>query len=61
MADNKDKRTGRDRSQIAANEDYELRYMANRLGVTEGEVKAAIKAVGNDRKKVEEYLQQRGR
>jgi hypothetical protein len=61
MADNKDKRTGRDRARVAGNEDYELRYIAERMGVTENEVKAAIKAVGNDRKKVEEYLQQRGR
>jgi hypothetical protein len=61
MADNRDNRSGRDRSRIAGNEDYELRYMAQKLGVTENEVKEAIAAVGNDRKKVEEYLQQRGR
>jgi hypothetical protein len=61
MADNRDNRSGRDRSRIAGNEDYELRYMAEKLGVTKNEVKQAIAAVGNDRKKVEEYLQQRGR
>ena len=61
MADNREKRNGRDRSRIAANEDYELRYIANKLGVTEKEVREAIAAVGNERQKVEEYLQQRGR
>jgi hypothetical protein len=58
MPDKKSKRGGStDRSRVSANEDHELRYMAQKAGVSTDEVRNAIQQVGNDRRKVEEYLQ----
>lgn len=59
MSDDKNKQDGRDRNKVAGNEDYELSYLEEKLGVSREQVKAAIAAVGNDREKVEQYL--RGR
>ncbi|WP_432713193.1 DUF3606 domain-containing protein [Pedobacter sp.] len=56
MADNKNIQDGRDRSKVDGNEDYELSYLQEKLGVSREQVKDAIKAVGNSRDKVEEYL-----
>ncbi len=56
MADNTQIRDERDRSRVSASESYELSYLEEKLGKSREEVKAAIKAVGNDRDKVEEYL-----
>ncbi len=56
MADNKNIRDGRDRSQIDANDNDELSYVQEKLGVTREQVQDAIAAVGNSREKVEEYL-----
>jgi hypothetical protein len=60
MADNKDLRDQRDRNRVAGDESYELAYLEEKMGVSRQQVKAAIKAVGNDRQKVEEYLRGRG-
>ncbi|MGZ8538208.1 MAG: DUF3606 domain-containing protein [Flavisolibacter sp.] len=57
MADNKDLRDGRDSSRVAGNEDYELQHVAEKMGVTIDEVRRAIEAVGNNREKVEAYLE----
>ncbi|MBG6234619.1 uncharacterized protein YjbJ (UPF0337 family) [Pedobacter sp. CAN_A7] len=57
MADNKNIQDERDRSKIDGNEDYELSYLQEKLGVSREQVRDAIKAVGNSRDKVEEYLQ----
>jgi len=59
MSDDKNKQDGRDRSRVAGNEDYELSYLEEKLGVSREEVKAAISAVGNDREKVEAYLKKK--
>lgn len=56
MADDKSKRDFRDRNKIAAEEPYELDYVANEHGVSRQDVLEAIKAVGNDRAKVEAHL-----
>jgi hypothetical protein len=56
MADNKDIRDGRDRDHVAGDEDYEIRHMANKMGISQEEVKRAIEQVGNDRQKLEDYL-----
>lgn len=56
MADDKNLRGGRDRLRISANEQYEIRYMAEKLGVSENEVRKAIQQIGDNREKVEEYL-----
>lgn len=57
MADNKDVQDGRDRAQIDGNSDYELDYVAQKLGVSREKVREAIQAVGNSREAVESYLQ----
>jgi len=56
MADNKTSTDNRDRTRVASNEDYELSYLEEQLGVSREQVKDAIKEVGSDRKRVEEYL-----
>lgn len=58
MADDKQKTGGRDREQVAANQDYEVRFLSEKLGVSAETVRQAIRAVGNDRAKVEAYLSQ---
>lgn len=61
MSDNKNLRDNRDRSRVSGIEDYELSYLQEKLGVSREQVMDAIKAVGNDRQKVEDYLKNRGR
>lgn len=56
MSDDKTKRDGRDRSQVAGDEDFELDYIAQKHGVSREQVRAAMQAVGNDRDAVEDYL-----
>lgn len=56
MTDNKSKTGGQDRAKVAGGQDYEVSYLAAKLAVSEAVVKAAIKAVGNDRVKVEAYI-----
>ncbi|HEX6333134.1 MAG TPA: DUF3606 domain-containing protein [Flavisolibacter sp.] len=61
MADNKNIRDGRDRSRVDANEDYELRHIAEKHGVSIEEVKKVVGRVGNSREKVEEELRSSNR
>ncbi|RFM27283.1 DUF3606 domain-containing protein [Deminuibacter soli] len=56
MSDNTKLAGQRDRSQVAANQDYELKYLADKYLVSKDAVKQAIQQVGNDRRKVEDYL-----
>jgi len=57
MSDNKSKKDGRDRSQVSGSEDYEVQYFKDKMNVSAEEVKEAIQETGsNDRKKLEEYL-----
>lgn len=49
MTDNKNKKDGRDRNQVAGGESYEVNYLAKELGVTRQEVEEATKKVGNSR------------
>tara|TARA_R110002012_G_scaffold218063_5_gene389336 strand:- start:985 stop:1230 length:246 start_codon:yes stop_codon:yes gene_type:complete len=46
-----------DRARVAAGQDYEVRYEANKEGVSKEEVKEAVHEVGNSRKKVEAELE----
>ena len=57
MPDDKTKR-GRsaDRKLVAAMEDYEVRYLAQKHSVTMKAVKEAVSKVGNSRNKVEAEL-----
>lgn len=45
-----------DRARVAAGQDHEVRYEAEKKGVTKGQVKDAVKAFGNSRKNVEKKL-----
>ncbi|MBB3937056.1 DUF3606 domain-containing protein [Aureimonas phyllosphaerae] len=46
-----------DRARVAAGQDHEVRYEAGKEGVSKADVKDAVKAVGNSRRKVEERLE----
>lgn len=56
MSDDKSKSGGQDRKRISVNEDYEVRDWSKKFGVTPEELKAAVKAVGNDAATVESHL-----
>ena len=56
MADDKTKPGGQDRSRINVNEDYELRDWSKKFGVTEDQLKAAVKAVGTSAEAVKRHL-----
>ena len=43
-------------TRISLEQDYEVRDWTKSLGVTEAELTAAVKAVGNSAEKVREYL-----
>lgn len=45
-----------DRQRVAAQEDHDVDYLRRKFGVTSTKVLDAIRAVGNDRHAVEEYL-----
>ena len=60
MADDKNLRGGQYRSRVAGNEAYELQHIAQKLGVSTGEVQRAIEQVGNNREKIEEFLRSKG-
>lgn len=56
MADDKSKTGGQDRKRINLNEDYEVRDWTKSLGVTEQQLRDAVKAVGDSAEKVREHL-----
>jgi hypothetical protein len=56
MADDKSKRGAQDRAKVSAMEDYEVKYLAQKHGVTQKAVKSAVASVGNSRTKVEAAL-----
>ena len=47
MADDISKRGSQDRSRINTHEEYEVRYSSKKFGVSEEQLKAAVKKVGN--------------
>jgi uncharacterized membrane protein YebE (DUF533 family) len=57
--DDKTKAGGRDRKLISLSEDYEVRDWSKKFGVDPDELRAAVKAVGNEAAKVEAYLKSR--
>ena len=59
MSDNKNLRGSQDRVRVSTTESWELRTLMEKYHVTGEEVQAAVKAVGNNREKVEEYLEKR--
>jgi hypothetical protein len=46
-----------DRARVAGGQTHEVAYEAGKEGVSRGEVREAVKDVGNSRKKVEERLE----
>jgi len=56
MPDDKSKRGGQDRNRININEDYELRDWSKKFGVSQEELKSAVKAVGDSASAVEKHL-----
>ncbi len=56
MSDDKKNRGEPDRSRIALNEDYEVRYWTQELGVSVAKLQEAVQAVGHSADKVREYL-----
>ncbi len=45
-----------DRAKVAGGEDHEVRYEADKIGVSKTRVKQAVKDVGNSRAQVERRL-----
>jgi hypothetical protein len=45
-----------DRARVASGQDHEVRYEADKEGVSKAAVKQAVKKAGNSRKKVETEL-----
>jgi len=56
MATKTTKGRTQDRARVASMEDYEVKYLAQKHGVTQTAVKNAVKAVGNSRSEVEAEL-----
>ncbi|MCU6616207.1 DUF3606 domain-containing protein [Achromobacter sp. 77] len=56
MSDDLSKRGPQDRSRINVNEAHELRYWTQALGVTEAQLRDAVKAVGPSATAVREHL-----
>lgn len=52
MADDKAKRGGTDRRQVAAGQGYEVNYFARKHGISRDQAEKLIKRVGNDREKL---------
>ena len=59
MSDDMTALAPRDRALIRIEEDYERRAWTKRLGVSEWELRAAVRAVGPSAAKVKEYLEHR--
>jgi hypothetical protein len=53
MPDDKTKRGGQDRARVSVMEGYEVKYLAQKRGVTQKAVKDAVQKVGASRAKVE--------
>jgi hypothetical protein len=56
MTDNKSLTGVRDRTRINLSEEYEVRYWCEKFGVTEDELRGAVKRVGYSAKAVESEL-----
>ena len=56
MADDLSKKGPQDRSRINLSEDYEVRYWSEKLGVSAGQLRDAVKKVGNSATAVEQEL-----
>jgi hypothetical protein len=56
MGDNKKIRDGRYKAKVSGSERYEIDYLKKKFDVSGQQVAGAIRSVGNNRKKIEKYL-----
>ena len=56
MSDDKAKRSGPDRSKINMSQAYEVQHWTKHLGITRGELQAAVDKVGNSAAAVRKEL-----
>lgn len=59
MSDDSQNRGEPDRSRINVNQEHELRYWTQKLGITEERLRAVVREVGTMAEKVREYLRSR--
>lgn len=59
MADDLSNRGGQDRTRIAIEQDHEVRYWTQALGVTREQLAQAVREVGNSADRVREYFSTR--
>ena len=59
MPDNPNDRGAQDRSRIAMDQEYEVRYWTEKFGVDRQRLQQAVDAVGNSADAVEQYLANR--
>jgi glycerol-3-phosphate dehydrogenase len=52
MPDDRSKRDNRDRSRVAAGEDFEVQYLSEQTGLTAEQARTLIRRYGNDREKL---------
>ena len=57
MADNKQDVGGRDRSRVSGSDDYEVRYFADKHGLSMDQAKALIQQHGNNREQLDRAAQ----
>jgi hypothetical protein len=58
MSDNKQNIGSPDRNRINLSEDYEVRHWSKKFGVSQQQLREAVKAIGPDARKVEAYFRQ---
>ena len=58
MPDDKTKVGEPDRSRVAAEQNYEVRYLAQKFGLSDEQARELIARVGNDREKLDEAAQE---
>ena len=56
MAEHTSRGRAQDRRKVAGGQDHEVRYEAEKMGVSKDEVRTAVKSEGNSRDKVERKL-----
>jgi hypothetical protein len=56
MADDPQQRHQQDRTRINVEQDYEVRYWTREFGITEDELKQAVRAAGTQVETVRRYL-----
>jgi hypothetical protein len=57
MADNKQDVGGRDRSRVSGSDDYEVRYFAEKHGISMDQAQALIRQHGNNREELDRAAQ----